>query len=109
MRRISAEKKKTHAILVNSGEKKSLIFKPLEVVAALSGFAVAALAVGSYASSSTVLADASGRDIASLEAEIAATQGKLYSLKQEMLAELQTELASEEAKRAAGAGYLYEN
>jgi hypothetical protein len=76
------------------------------VFAALSGFAVAALAVGGYASSSTVLADARDSAIADLDAEIANTEAKLYTLKQEKLAELQTELASEEAKRVAGASAL---
>ena len=56
------------------------------VFAALSGFAVAALAVGGYASSSTVLADARDSAIADLDAEIANTEAKLYTLKQEKLA-----------------------
>ena len=73
------------------------------MVATLSGFAVAALAVGGYAPTSTLLADASVRELSDLDAEIAATRAKLLSLEQESLAALKTELANEEARRAAGA------
>ena len=46
--------------------------------------------------------------IADLDAEIAATEAKLYSLKQQKLAELQGEIASLESKGAASSTILGE-
>ena len=48
-------------------------------------------------------------EIADLDAEIAATEAKLYSLKQQKLAELQGEIASLESKGAASSTILEEH